>query len=157
MDLYLFVKWIHVLSSTILFGFGLGSAWYLWRAHRTRDPRTIAGVARMVVNADWIFTGTSGVAQPLSGVALAHLAGWPLSAPWLVAAYCLYLLAFLCWAPVVWLQMRAHRLARQAAENNSALPPEYFRVMRRWFLLGWPAFLSLLAAFWLMIAKPTLW
>jgi len=27
--------------------------------------------------------------------------------------------------------------------------------MRIWFALGWPAFLSVLAIFWLMVAKPT--
>lgn len=154
MELYLIVKWIHVLSSTILFGFGAGSAWYLWAAHRTCNPATIAGVSRMVVQADWIFTGTSGVVQPISGVALAHLAGWSFDEPWLVAAYVLYMLAFSCWAPVVWLQMKVHKLAQQAVDNKSALGADYFRAMRLWLLLGWPAFLSLVAVFWLMIAKP---
>ena len=157
MGLYLFVKWVHVLSSTILFGFGAGTAWYLWNAHLTRDPATIASVGRMVVRADWIFTGTSGVVQPVSGAELAHLTGWPLTAPWLVVSYGLYLLAFACWALVVWLQIKAQRLAQQAAESGSPLGPDYFLVMRRWFLLGWPAFLALIAIFWLMIAKPALW
>jgi uncharacterized membrane protein len=75
MELYLLVKWIHVISSTVLFGFGAGTAWYFWSAHRTRDPATIAAVGRMVVRADWIFTGTSGVVQPASGLILAHLTG----------------------------------------------------------------------------------
>ena len=157
MDLYLLAKWIHVLSSTILFGFGAGTAWYLWQAHLTRDPATIASVGRMVVRADWIFTGTSGIVQPASGVYLVLRAGWPADASWLVAAYGLYALAFACWVPVVGLQIRAQRLARASAEAGTALPPEYARVMRLWFILGWPAFLGLLAVFWLMIAKPALW
>ena len=157
MEPYLFLKWIHVLSSTILFGFGAGTAWYMWNAHLTRDPATIASVGRMVVRADWIFTGTSGIVQPLSGIALAYLIGWPLTAPWLVATYALYLLAFVCWAPVVWLQIKAQQLAQDAADSGSALVPAYFRVMHAWFLLGWPAFLALVAIFWLMVAKPALW
>ena len=72
---YLIVKWVHILSSTILFGFGAGTAWYLWNAHRTREPATIASVGTMVVRADWIFTGTSGVVQPVSGLVLLHLLG----------------------------------------------------------------------------------
>lgn len=156
MDVYLLVKWGHVLSSTILFGFGAGTAWYLWNAHLTRDPATIASVGRMVVSADWIFTGTSGIVQPVTGLMLVHQAGWSLTEPWLVATYALYALAFGCWAPVVGLQIRAQRLAQFAAEHGVPLGADYYRTMRLWFLLGWPAFLGLLGVFWLMIAKPAL-
>src|SRR3954463_10317472 len=107
LDPYLLVKTVHILSSTILFGFVTGTAWYFWNAHRSGDAATIARVGRMVVTADWIFTGSSGLLQPISGVALAHLAGWPLTTPWLVATYALCALAFACWAPVVWLQIKA--------------------------------------------------
>ena len=157
MDFYLIVKWVHVLSSTILFGFGAGTAWYFWNAHLTRDPATIASVGRMVVRADWIFTGTSGVVQPLSGLYLTHLAGWSPLQPWLVVTYCLYVVAFACWAPVVRLQIRAQRLAQAAADSGTPLGAEYHRTMRWWFALGWPAFLGLLGVYWLMIAKPDLW
>ncbi|MBS0254150.1 MAG: DUF2269 domain-containing protein [Proteobacteria bacterium] len=157
MDAYLIVKWVHVLSSTVLFGFGAGTAWYLWNAHRTGDAALIASVGRMVVRADWLFTGTSGIVQPASGVILARWAGFPLHAPWLVVAMALYLLAFACWVPVVWLQIRAQRLAEQAAATGSALGPDYRQAMRWWFALGWPAFLGLIAVFWLMVAKPALW
>ena len=156
MTLYFVLKWLHVLSSTVLFGFGAGTAWYFWNAHLTRDAAIIASVGRMVVRADWIFTGTSGIVQPLSGIALASVSGWPLTTPWLVAAYALYALAFACWAPVVWLQLKATHLAQAAAGKGTALGPDYVRVMRWWFALGWPAFIGLLAVFWLMIAKPEL-
>ena len=157
MDYYLLLKWVHVLSSTILFGFGAGTAFYLWSAHRTRNPATIAAVGRMVVQADWIFTGTSGVVQPASGLMLAHLAGFPLDSSWIVISMTLYVIAFACWAPVVWLQIKAQRLAQAALEQGTALGAEYERAMRWWFLLGWPAFIGLTATFWMMIAKPDLW
>lgn len=156
MELFFLVKWVHVLSSTVLFGFGAGTAWYLWNAHLTGDPATIARVGRMVVRADWIFTGGSGLLQPLSGLWLASLGGYSLTAPWLVWAYGLYLLAFACWAPVVWLQIRAQRLAEAAALAGTALGDDYRSTMRWWFALGWPAFLALTATFWLMIARPAL-
>ena len=157
MELFLLVKWVHVLSSTLLFGFGAGTAWYLWNAHLSGDPATFARVGRMVVRADWIFTGGSGVLQPLSGLWLAQLGGYPLTASWLVVAYGLYVLAFACWAPVVWLQIRAQRLAQAAAQAGTPLGEDYRRTMRWWFALGWPAFLALTATFWLMIARPALW
>lgn len=157
MDTYLIVKWVHIISSTILFGFGAGTAWYFWNAHLSRDPAIIAKVGRMVVRADWIFTGTSGLVQPATGIWMAHLAGYSLFEPWLMATYGLYSLAFLCWAPVVWLQIKAQRLAETACETKTPLGPDYFGTMRIWFALGWPAFLSLLAVFWLMVAKPALW
>jgi uncharacterized membrane protein len=157
MTLYLVVKWLHILSSTVLFGFGAGTAWYFWNAHLTCNPATIASVGRTVICADWIFTGTSGIVQPLTGIVLAHLTGWPLTTPWLVAAYALYALAFVCWVPVVWLQTKATHLAQAAVESQTVLGSDYARVMRWWFALGWPAFIGLLAVFWLMVAKPTQW
>jgi uncharacterized membrane protein len=156
-DPYVLLKWIHVLSSTVLFGFGAGTAYYFWMAHLSGDARTIARVGSMVVTADWIFTGTSGVVQPLSGLALATVAGYDLSASWLVVTYGLYLIALACWLPVVRLQIRARDLASIAARDQTPLPPRYHATMRLWFALGWPAFLALVGVFWLMVAKPDLW
>lgn len=154
---YLLLKWVHVLSSTVLFGFGAGTAWYLWSAHRTGDPATIASVGRMVVRADWIFTGSSGVIQPVSGLMLLHILGYSLTESWVLASVALYLIAFACWVPVVGLQIRAQKLAQKALETGTPLGDDYRRAMRSWFWLGWPAFLGLIAVFWLMIAKPQLW
>ena len=156
-DPYLLVKWLHVVSSTLLFGFGAGTAYYMWAAHLTGEAATIARVGRMVVRADWIFTGTSGILQPLTGLALARMARFSLLEPWLLASYGLYALAFACWAPVVWFQIGAQRLAAQAAKAGTPLGPDYRRVMRLWFALGWPAFVSLLVIYWLMVSKPALW
>lgn len=157
MELYFILKWVHILSSTVLFGFGAGTAWYFWSAHLSGEPQTIARVGRMVVRADCIFTGTSGIVQPASGVWLASVAGYGLGESWLIVSYGLYVLAFVCWAPVVWLQIRSTELATDAARSGEALPAAYHRHMRVWFALGWPAFLALVAVFWLMVAKPALW
>lgn len=157
MDLYLLLKWVHILSSTVLFGFGAGTAYYFWSAHLTRDPTTIARVGKMVVRADWLFTGSSGIIQPVSGVMLAAVAGHGLGESWLVVSYGLYALAFACWAPVVSLQIRATKLATEAARSDAPLPTAYASAMRLWFWLGWPAFLALLGVYWLMVAKPQLW
>lgn len=154
MSEYLVVKWLHVLSSTLLFGTGIGSAWYLLFASRSGEPRAAAVVLRWVVRADWLFTATTVVFQPASGLYLAHLAQMPLTSPWLLASFWLYGVAVACWLPVVALQIRMRRLAEAVVRTGSPLPPVFFRLLRLWVALGVPAFFALLAVFWLMVAKP---
>ncbi|WP_374654998.1 DUF2269 family protein [Dongia sp.] len=153
---YEIVKWLHIVSSTILFGLGLGTAYYMLQSWRSGNAHLASEIGRMVVKADWIFTTTSGVVQPLSGMALVIMGGWSPWEGWLLVSYALYALAFCCWVPVVVLQIRATRLARAAALSGAELPDSYHAAMRVWYRLGWPAFLALLTIFLLMIAKPDL-
>lgn len=154
MDAYLLIKWVHILSATVLFGTGLGTAAHLWMTHRSGTVPAIAVAAANTVRADWWFTLTSGIVQPTSGAALIWLGGHDPLAPWLIVAYALYALAGSCWVAVAVLQLRARDLARDATGSGQALPQAYYRIMRIWFGLGWPAFLALIAIFWLMVAKP---
>lgn len=151
---YLIAKWLHVLSSTVLFGTGIGSAYYMLAASLTRDARAVAQVVRFVVIADWIFTTTTIVAQPATGLWMAHLAGYPLTARWILWSIVLYFIAGACWLPVVWLQIRMRGLADEAVRRGEPLPKRYFDCLKVWTALGVPAFLALVAVFWLMVAKP---
>jgi uncharacterized membrane protein len=151
---YLTLKWIHILSSTLLMGTGLGIAFFMWMAHRTRDARVIAATARVVVIADAIFTAPAVVIQLGSGLWLTQMLKLPLSSFWITAALVLFGVTGLCWLPVLWLQWRARNLAQQAVAGGGELSASYARVMRWWFWLGWPAFISVIAIFWLMVAKP---
>jgi len=151
---YALVKWVHIISSTLLFGTGLGSAFYMFFASRTRDARVIASVATHVVIADWVFTTPTVILQPLSGFYLLHLMGLPLTTPWILWSVALFLLAGAAWLPVVWMQMRMRDLALLAASTNSSVPPSYWRYLRLWVCLGVVAFVSLMAVFYLMVAKP---
>lgn len=154
MSPYLLLKTLHILTATLLFGTGLGSAYYAWRAWRSGQLQVIATTFRHLVSADWLFIATSAVFQPLSGLGLAYWAGWPLAQGWLLWSLGLYVFAGLCWLPVVWLQIRVRDLAEAATVAGTALPPQAFFYMRWWFTLGWPAFLAFLAIFWLMVNKP---
>ncbi len=154
---YDLAKWLHILSSTVLFGTGIGTAFQMVFAMARRDPAHIAGTASGVVLADWLFTTPAGVIQPATGLWLSYLAGWSLTEPWLLITYALYLLALACWLPVVRLQIRLRDLAREAVAAGTDLPPEAYRAYRLWFLLGWPAFAALIAIYWLMVTKPPLW
>ena len=155
MDWYTLLKYVHILSATLLFGTGLGTAFHGWMTHRG-SATVAAAVGRNVVLADWLFTAPAVVAQPVTGVALAQLAGIPLASGWLLLSIALYALVGACWLPVVWLQIRMHALAAEAARAGAPLPPRYHAHAKLWFALGWPAFLGVLAIFWLMIAKPEL-
>ena len=157
MDAYLSFKWLHIVSSAILFGTGIGTAAQMWLAHVRGDVSAIATVTRNVVFLDWIFTGTSAVIQPLSGLVLIVLVGYDLWESWLVLTYGLYVLTGLCWFRVVWLQIQIRNFATVARDRRTALPEAYHNYMRQWFWLGWPAFISLMIVFGLMIGRPTLW
>lgn len=154
---FLLLKTIHILSATILFGTGLGTAFHMWATHRNGDVRAIAVVARNVVLADWLFTTPAGVVQPVTGFLMIWLAGYEPGASWLVVTYVCYGIAGLCWFPVVGLQMWVARLAARAVAGARPLPATYHRLMRIWFCLGWPAFAALIGVFWLMVARPELW
>ena len=150
---YLVIKWIHIISSTLLFGTGIGSAFYLLVASWRGDAHSVYFVARHVVIADWLFTATSIVIQPVTGFYLVHLAQIPLATRWLHWSIVLYVIAALCWLPVIWLQMRMRDLARDADAASKKLPDTYWRCFRWWFALGVPAFFALLAVFYLMVVK----
>jgi uncharacterized membrane protein len=151
---YLDVKLVHILSSTLLFGTGIGSAFYLLFATMQRDPRAVAVVARGVVIADNLFTATTAILQPLTGWYMVHLTGMPWHSAWLRWSIALYVLALACWLPVVAIQLRLRRLAQQAMLAETVLPPAYWRWFKVWCALGVPAFFAFMGIFYLMVVKP---
>lgn len=156
MTSYFVVKWIHVLSSVVLVGTGFGTAFYMFFANRSGNLEGQAVVSRLVVRADWWFTAPAVLVQPASGLYLAHLLGWPLTTPWLVLSIALFMLTGVLWLPVVWLQTRMAAMAAVARAGSGKLPEKYWRYARWWEALGYPAFVAMLAVFYLMVAKPGL-
>lgn len=157
MNTYLLLKTLHIVSSVLLVGTGLGSAFYMFFANRSGSVAAQAVVTRLVVRADWWFTTPCIFIQPATGIAMAHMAGWPLSTPWLALSLGLYALAGACWLPVVWLQVRMAAMAAQAHRQADALPALYLACQRRWETLGYPAFLAMAGTYFLMVNKPALW
>lgn len=149
-------KIAHILAATLLFGTGLGSAFQMWRAHRSGRVEAIAVVSRSVVVADWLFTATSALVLPATGVWMALSLGYGFDSDWIVLSLALYALAGACWLPVVWLQIRMARMARRAVATGTPLPPAYHHCFRAWFVLGWPAFTAVIAMIHLMVIKPEL-
>jgi uncharacterized membrane protein len=145
---------LHLIGATVLLGTGAGIAFFMLIAHRTRDASVVAGVARIVVLADFVFTATAVVAQPITGTLLARLLGYPLFDGWIALSLILYVVAGLFWLPVVWMQIRMRDLAAAAAEAGEPLPRAYHRLFWAWFAFGFPAFGAVLGIFWLMTTRP---
>ena len=156
MSLYLTLKWLHIVSSVLLVGTGLGSAFYMFFTNRSGNVQAQAVVTRLVVRADWWFTTPTVLIQHATGLAMAAMAGLPWSTPWLAVSIALYLVAGACWLPVVWLQLRMRDMAAQAAQGDGVLPPRYWRYARWWEALGYPAFVAMAVVFYLMVNKPAL-
>jgi len=154
---YLTLKTLHIFSLILLFGTGLGSAFYKFMADRSGDVRSILTTNRHVVLADWLFTTPTIIVQPLTGYYMLSQSHLPLSTPWLLTSILLFLLAGACWLPVVVLQIRMRELAQHAVNRQTELPDLYFRYARIWFWLGVPAFIAMVLIVYLMVYKPLLW
>ncbi|MFT0212556.1 DUF2269 domain-containing protein [Pseudomonas sp. F1_0610] len=151
--LYLLLKWLHILSATVLMGTGIGIAFFMLIAHLRQDVAHIAQTARTVVIADTVFTAPAAIVQLVTGLGLVHLMGLSLTTGWIFSALWLYFAVGACWLPVLWLQLKMRNLAMQAAEENQPMPNQYYKYTRYWIALGCPAFIMMLIIFYCMVFK----
>lgn len=152
---YLVLKYLHILGAIAILGTGAGIAFFMLMAHLSRDAAFVARTAAIVVLADFVFTATAVVAQPVTGFLLMRETGVTISQWWVMASLVLYGIAGAFWIPVVWMQMRMRDLAASAAFGGEALPPTYHRLFRCWIAFGFPGFGAVMLIVWLMIARPT--
>lgn len=152
--LYNYLKIIHVISAAVLFGTGLGTAFYMYLANKSKDITLIVTATKNVVKADWLFTTTSGFIQAITGFWMVYLHGYSLHLLWVQGSIIGYFIAAVCWFPVVYFQIKLRDLATIALTTNTALTKEYDFYYRFWITLGWPAFISLLVVFYFMSVKP---
>ena len=156
MDLYIVVKTLHVISAAVLFGTGAGIAFFMLKGHLSGVPAARRFAAATTVRADFLFTLPAVIVQPLSGAWLVWRGvalDW--SDRWLVVTYAVYLLAGVCWVPVVAIQMRMKAILEAETITGSLDEAMLQRLFRWWFALGWPAFTGLIVVFYLMVAKPS--
>lgn len=148
MTTYLWVKLAHILSATVLFGTGIGTAFFMFRAYRSGNDAAMAVTTRNVVAADWLFTTPAIVVQFATGLWLTNELGISLESAWFVAVIALFLFVGACWMPVVWIQIRIRDMLARGAGRR-----EYEHLMRWWIALGVPAFSSVLVIFYLMVSR----
>lgn len=156
MELELVLRWLHVIGACVLLGTGIGIAFFMLMAHRTGDAKLIAHTAGIVVIADFLFTASAVIVQPITGFLLAVETGWSLTEGWILLSLALYVVTGLFWLPVVRIQMRMRNLAREAVETGNSLSGDYHRLYRTWFFFGFPAFAAVLAIIWLMLSQPAI-
>jgi uncharacterized membrane protein len=148
MTLYLSVKLVHVIGATVLFGTGIGTAFFMLKAYLSRNEQAMTVVTRSVVLADWVFTTPAVVVQAMSGLWLAHRLGIAFDSAWFVTVVLLYAFVGACWIPVIWVQIRIRNLIAAGACRD-----DYRGLMRIWVALGVPAFGAVLVLFFLMVFR----
>lgn len=151
---YFILKWIHIISATFLFGTGVGSAFTLFMANRSKDTASIYFATRYVVIADWVFTTPSIIIQLLTGIGLVYAVGYSFTDAWVLWGIILYFFAGACWLPVVWMQIKMRDMAKEALATGEPLPERYWNMDKGWVILGSLAFPAIVVVFWLMVAKP---
>jgi uncharacterized membrane protein len=153
MDNYLLLKYIHIFCAIVLVGTGVGIAFFMLVASRSKNVAVIAHTARYVVLADWLFTTPAVIGQLTTGILLMKRLQYSFSSPWFMSVMSLFIFIGCCWTPVVFIQYRLKKLASEA-ESSGVLNDAFYCAMKYWIALGLPAFTGILIMLWLMIFKP---
>ena len=148
--IYPTVKFIHIISATLLFGTGLGSAFYMFMAYRTGNTKIMAATNKFVVIADFIFTTPTVIIQLVSGLYLLNYLGLEWTSPWSLSVLGLYAFVGACWLPVVWLQIWLRNRAQELDHPDA----QYRLRMKIWLILGLLAFPAVVLLYVFMIYKP---
>lgn len=152
--IYLWIKYIHILSATILFGTGIGTAAVMLYGHLSKNIQAMTIMYTYVVLVDWFFTGISGFMQITTGLLMVYLAGYSFTSLWIAGSVCGYCITAIAWFIVVYYQIKIKQITKDAARENQPLPPQYYYYFKKWVQLGILAFASLLIVFYLMVFRP---
>ena len=152
---YEIAKFVHITGIVMLMGNITATAiWKLFADH-TGNPVIIAFGQRLVTITDWSLTLWGIILTIAGGYMAAYLGGWSLIGErWLLLSQGLFVLSGLMWLGVlVPVQIRMARAAR-ALGAGDPIPDTYRRDSRAWLVWGLIATVPLVAATWLMVAKP---
>ncbi len=149
------IRLLHIVSSALMFGVGIGAFWFMLTAARSGSPAAVAVVTRNAVRAEWFLAAPVAVIQPASGYLLMLQLGYSFRSTWFVAVAVLYIVAGMCWIYLVKAELRLRDLAALHA-TASVLPPAFHSLLRRWVRLALGAFAGVLLLFGLMVFRPGL-
>ncbi len=148
-------KFLHIVGIVLLLGnITVTAVWKVF-ADRTRDGDITAFGQRMVTGTDFGLTIPGIVLTIVGGYGAMFEARYDFPGPdWLVWSQLCFFAAGLIWLGVlVPIQIRQARMARTMT-GPDALTPEYRTLSRRWLIWGLIATVPVMAALYLMIAKP---
>ncbi|MBL8199560.1 MAG: DUF2269 domain-containing protein [Chromatiales bacterium] len=149
------IRLLHVVSSALMFGVGVGAFWFMVTTVRSGSPAAIAVTTRNAVRAEWFIAAPVAVIQPTTGYLLMLQFGYPLQSLWFYAVATLYIVAGMCWVYLVKAELKLRGLAA-AHSASPALPDEFGALFRRWTWLAVGSFAGVLGIFWLMVFRPGL-
>jgi uncharacterized membrane protein len=154
-ELYLHVKFLHILSVTLFFANTvIGTIWEV-RSLQTKRPEIIEHTYKTVTWLDGVFTAPLILVAVLSGITLATILGGIWSSGWLSAAFLLFLLSGLVWVTAdLPNQHRVNHLFKTLPTGTKSLPPELTRLLWWRMAVNFFGFAPLLVIFFLMIHKP---
>lgn len=155
MALYDILKFLHITGIVMLMGNITATAIWKFFADRTGDARIIAFAQRLVTITDWSLTFWGIILTIGGGYGAAYVGGLDLTDDsWLLWSQALFVVAGLIWLGLlVPIQIRQARVAKGFAEGGE-IPASYRRDSRNWIIWGLVATVPLVAATWLMVAKP---
>ena len=152
MDVYVVLKFIHVLSAIIAFGWNASYGFWLARAAREPQSTQLFTLRSIKLMDDRVANPLYGLLL-VTGLAMVFTAGLPLRTLWIAAALVLYVIALVMAFVLITPNFRD---AIRALETEGAQSAAYRSAMARGRVLGPVIGVIVLAIVFLMVTKPTL-
>ena len=155
--MYLWLKLIHVFAVVIFLGNIITGLFWHAVAARVRDPRLLAHTMAGIIRSDQLFTLPGVLVIIAAGVGTAIVGHYPIfRTPWILWSLILFGISGAIFvARVAPLQKRLLQIAEAGRESGKFDWHTYAATARTWEAWGTIAILTPLAAFFLMIFKPT--
>jgi uncharacterized membrane protein len=152
---YNIFKALHILGVILLVGNVTVSAVWKVFADRTRNAPIIAHAQRLVTITDWSLTLSGIILIMIGGYGVAYAVGQnPFGTYWLILGQVLFAVSGTIWLLIlVPIQVRQAHFAKKF-ESTGTIPGKYWKDSHRWLIWGVVATVPLVAAMYVMVAKP---
>ncbi len=150
---YDLAKFLHITGVAFLMGNITVTAIWKYFADRDNRPEVLSFAQKLVTYTDWSMTVWGVILLMGSGYYMAIYARYPLIEGWLLWSQIFFVMAGLIWLLIlVPIQVKQAKLAKSF--DGEDVGDTYRALSRRWIIWGLISTVPLLAATWLMVAKP---